>query len=66
MGKEWGQTPTQVLGWPRTLDALALDQAVFWASRAEELDADTRRTLHRDTQQNNSRPQPGWNGRPMV
>lgn len=66
MGKEWGQTPTQVLGWPRTLDALALDQALFWASRAEELDADTRRTLHRDAKSSPTQKKPGWTGRPMT
>ena len=50
MGKEYGQTPSQLLGQPRTIDALALDEAVFWASRAEEITSDTRRTVHRNQQ----------------
>jgi len=36
-----------MMGYPRTIDALALDEAVFLYGRAREITADTRRTEHR-------------------
>ncbi|WP_407572140.1 hypothetical protein [Deinococcus altitudinis] len=39
-----------MFGLPQTIDALALDEALFWAARAQEINADTRRTVHRREQ----------------
>lgn len=64
MGKEYGRTPSSLMNHPHTLDTMALDEAIFWMGRAQDLEADTRRTMFRSQQaQSKARGKTkGWTG----